>query len=411
MKRFYKKLLFEYLELFPCVAILGVRQCGKTTMLKELPDDWKIFDLEKESDYQIITRDTDLFLRLNKNHIAIDESQLHPKLFPALRVAIDNDRNKKGRFVLTGSSSPELIKSISESLAGRVGLIELSPFSLCEAFELPQSDFFKLLTEKADIASLTENLKIQCSIKDVHDYWLSGAFPEPWLVNKSGNNKRFLKLWMQNYIQTYIFRDILRLFPGLNQEKFRMFFQMLSNVSGNIINYSTIARSLGVSQPTVREYCRIAHGTYIWRQIPPYVQNAAKRVVKHPKGYLRDSGMLHFLLHIDTLDSLLSHPVMGFSWEAMVIEEIIRGFKILGVNFDYYYYRTGAGAEVDLILEGEMGLLPIEIKYSQTASLKELRGIRDFIKEKNCKFGIVINNSDKIVQYTDTLVGIPFGAV
>jgi uncharacterized protein len=237
MERFYKKLLFEYLELFPCVAILGVRQCGKTTMLKELPKDWKIFDLEKESDYQIIARDTDLFLRLNKNHIAIDESQLHPKLFPALRVAIDNDRNKKGRFVLTGSSSPELIKSISESLAGRVGLIELSPFSLCEAFELPQSDFFRLLTEKADIASLTKNLKIQCSIEEVHDYWLSGAFPEPWVVNKSGNNKRFLKLWMQNYIQTYIFRDILRLFPGLNQEKFRMFFQILSNVSGNIINY------------------------------------------------------------------------------------------------------------------------------------------------------------------------------
>jgi uncharacterized protein len=121
--------------------------------------------------------------------------------------------------------------------------------------------------------------------------------------------------------------------------------------------------------------------------------------------------MLHFLLHIDTQQSLLSHPVMGFSWEAMVMEEIIRGFNILGVNFDYYYYRTGSGAEVDLILEGDMGLLPIEIKYNQSVSLKELRGIYDFIKERDCKFGIVINNSDKIVQYTDKIIGIPFGAI
>ena len=133
-----------------------------------------------------------------------------------------------------------------------------------------------------------------------------------------------------------------------------VFIQMLGNLSGNIINYSDVARVLGVSQPTVREYFHIAHGTFIWRHIPPYEKNAAKRIVKHPKGYLRDSGILHFLLHLDNFDALSAHPQMGHSWESMVIENLLQGLNARGAAYDCYYYRTGAGAEIDLILEGEL---------------------------------------------------------
>ncbi|NNF98997.1 MAG: ATP-binding protein, partial [Desulfobacteraceae bacterium] len=391
MKRHYFSLLEEYLDAFPCVAILGVRQCGKTTLLKMLPEKWKIYDLEKISDHQLISQDPDLFLDLNKTNIAIDESQLFPGLFPALRAAIDADRSMVGRYVVTGSSSPDLLNKISESLAGRIGIIELSPLSLPEAYEAPTSVFFDLLatrTRPEDMPeAMMDKLGPRINSVKIHGHWLKGGYPEPWIRNTA----RFHKLWMQNYIGTYLNRDIVQLFPGLNHQKYRLFLQMLSNLSGTIINYSHVARSLGVSQPTVRDYFTIAHGTFLWRTIPAYEKNATKRIVKHPKGYVRDTGLLHFMLHQYTLDDLMVHPAMGGSWEALVIETLIRGLNAKGLHFDYFYYRTGAGAEIDLILEGEFGLIPIEIKRSEAVSARELRTITDFVNERKCEYGMVIN--------------------
>lgn len=171
---------------------------------------------------------------------------------------------------------------------------------------------------------------------------------------------------------------------------------------------SEVARSLGVSQPTVRDYFQIADGTFLWRTIPAYTQNTLKRVVKHPKGYFRDSGLLHSLLRIPDIDTLLSHPIMGQSWEGLVIEEIIRGLKAVGAVFDYYYYRTGGGAEVDLILESDFGLIPVEIKYGQTVPPRQLRALKEVIKENNCRFGLVINNDETPRLYDDQIAGIPF---
>ncbi|VAW38428.1 hypothetical protein MNBD_DELTA04-231 [hydrothermal vent metagenome] len=406
MKRQYTDLLHELLGLFPCVAIVGVRQCGKTTLLKQLPEPWRHFDLEKGSDYEVISRDPDLFLRLNPTHTAIDEAQLLPELFSSLRVAIDADRSRSGRFVITGSSSPELTRSIAESLAGRVAVIELAPLAFSEIFMPSPSPLVRLVVDKARPGDFLQLTTSDDTLAHVHDYWLRGGYPEPWLKN----SPRFTKLWAGNYIQTYLERDILQLFPGLNRQKYRLFLQMLGNISGSIVNYSNMARILAISQPTAREYLQIAHGTFIWRHIPAFVRNASKRLVKHPKGYLRDSGLLHFLLHLYTIDDLLAHPVMGSSWEAMVIEELLRGFNILGVPCQYFYYRTGGGAEVDLVLEGEFGLIPVEIKYGQKVPGRELRPIRDFIREFDCPYGLVINNADRTVLYDERLVGVPFGA-
>lgn len=404
MERHYYSLLLEYLSLFPCVAIFGVRQCGKTTLVNMLPKEWTFFDLENAADFSQISRDPDLFLRLHPEKTAIDEAQLLPELFPALRVAIDLDRRKAGRFVITGSSSPDLQKRVSESLAGRVAIIEMSPFSLREAHALPVSPFYSLLLSKAPVTSFKREIKEEIPVSKTHAYWFKGGYPEPYLKN----SHRFSKLWMQNYVRTYLDRDIRRLFPSLNFQKYRLFLQMLSNLSGTIINYSRVARALSVSQPTARDYFMIAHGSYIWRMIPPYEKNPGKRISKHPKGILRDTGLLHFMLHQYSLQDLYAHPAMGQSWEAMVIEDILKNLNALGISFDYYYYRTGGGAEVDLILEGEFGLLPVEIKFSQNVSSRELRGLKDFIREKQCPYGVVINNNDKITLYTENIIGIPF---
>jgi len=404
MKRYALKFVEELLGYFPCVAITGVRQCGKTTLINQLPKKWKIFDLEKGDDYDLISRDTDLFFRLNPEFVALDEAQLQANIFPALRVAIDNDRNKKGRFIITGSSSVDLLHSISESLAGRVAIVEMSPLTMSEAFEQAQAEIYDLIANKNLLSQFNDLKPTSISVKQQHQYWLRGGYPELW-VNKS---KRFHQLWMQNYMQTYLSRDIMQLFPGLNREKYRLFINMLGHLSGSVINYSQVARSLGVSQPTVRDYFNIIDGTFIWRNIPSYEKNAKKRIVKHPKGYLRDSGILNHLLHLKNIDDVLAHPSMGNSWEAMVIENVIRGLKNKGVDFDYYYYRTGTGSEVDLILEGEFGLLPIEIKHAQNVKLRDIRGIINFINDYQCDYGVVISNTSKPVYINEKLINIPF---
>ncbi|MGB1110681.1 MAG: ATP-binding protein, partial [Gammaproteobacteria bacterium] len=390
MNRHAFSLLKELLGLFPCVALVGVRQCGKTTLLKELLPDWRLFDLEKLADHDTIARDPDLFLRLNPAQVAIDESQLLPTLFPALRVAIDSQRDVAGRFVITGSSSPELLSAISESLAGRIAIIEMGPFSLAEAYALPPSPIYELLAGRAPLAELS-SLQPRLTLEQTTAYWLHGGYPEPWLKD----TPRFRKLWMQNYLQSYFDRDLLRLFPGLDRQKFRLFVQMLAQISGNIINYSEVARALGVSQPTARDYFQIAHGTFIWRHLPAYEKNATKRVVKHPKGYLRDSGLLHYLLHLQSRDDLMAHPRMGASWEGIVIETLLRGFAAAGVDCQAFHYRTGGGAEIDLVLEGEFGVVPVDIKHTQHVDARSLRALRDFVRERDCRYGIVINNDEQ----------------
>jgi predicted AAA+ superfamily ATPase len=406
MKRAYESLLKEYLSIFPCVALLGPRQCGKTTFLREqiAVKGWKLLDMERRSDFDTIMRDPDLFLRLNPGDVAIDEAQRIPDLFPALRVAIDADRKRKGRFIITGSSSPGLLRAVSESLAGRIGIIEMAPFSFAEITHRNKSPFFNAFSAKNPGPEHFRNLKPQADIVRAHHYWFRGGYPEPWLMKKP----RAVQVWMDQYVNTYIERDISKLFPGLNFERFRQFIQMLASLSGTIVNYSETARALGVNYMTVRDYFEIAHGSFLWRTIPSYEKNAMKRIVKHPRGHLRDFGLLNHLLRIADQEMLLGHPRAGNFWEGVVVEEILRGLACRGVSHDYYYYRTHAGAEIDLVLEGRFGCIPIEIKYGQTVDPRALRSLSDFIAERECPVGIVINNDEECRQYDEKIIGVPF---
>ncbi|MSQ53455.1 MAG: ATP-binding protein [Betaproteobacteria bacterium] len=406
MKRATLSLLRAYLKTFPCVALLGVRQCGKTTLLESLPAKWRRFDLERRADYAVISRDPDTFFRVNSRQVAIDEAQVLPEIFSALRVAIDARRGEKGRFVITGSSSPALLRSVSESLAGRVGIIEMAPFSWVEVTQTTGRDSFlrRLQDRSAAPADLIEGLKPRGNLARAHDFWFRGGYPEPWLNPED----LFRARWVGQYIQTYLFRDVKRLFPGLDDVRFRRFLEMLGGLSGRVLNYADIARALAVSQPTVRDWFDIAHGTFIWRAIPAYSKNVVKRVVKHPRGYLRDSGLLHALLHIPDTNALLSHPQMGASWEGMVAEEILRQLSSLGVAHQYSYYRTGAGAEVDLVVEGDFGRVAVEIKHTSAVGGRDLRGLRDFVTEQKARLGVVVNNDIVPRQYEEDLIGLPF---
>ena len=183
MKRAYEDLLRSYLKTFPCVALIGVRQCGKTTLLQSLPKDWRHYDLERRADHDVVSRDADAFFRLNPRRVALDEAQLAPEVFPALRVAIDAHRAERGRFVITGSSSPEMLRSVSESLAGRVGVIELAPFSWEEVTGTCGRDSLlrRLQNRGTKSASLIAGLKPRGDARRAHQFWFRGGFPEPWL--------------------------------------------------------------------------------------------------------------------------------------------------------------------------------------------------------------------------------------
>ena len=407
MKRQYQQLIHDYLNYFPCVVLVGARQTGKSTLIEMVAGDRELFDLEVRADYNQVANDPDLFLRLNDNPIAFDEAQLLPELFPALRVAIDRDRKAYGKYLLSGSSSPDLLNAISESLAGRVGIIELAPFSFSETREIDSPKLLSLFHEDTDaeeIFTQWSSTSIGKNVESLARYWFQGGYPEPWLRD----SEQFSEVWSEQYIKTYIERDVARLFPKISSVRFRRFIELLAGCSGTIINYSNIATILEVSQPTVKDYFDIAHGTFIWRTIPAYSKKVSKRVSKHPRGYLRDSGLLHHILQIPSHRRLLSHPQMGSSWEGMVIEEILKTLNAAGIQHRPYYYRTSGGAEVDLILEGKFGLIPFEIKYTQNVNSRHLRPIRDFVDEFGCAFGVVINNDEKVRRYDEKLLGIPF---
>ena len=403
IKRDIEKSIQFLLKSFPAVALLGARQVGKSTLLKNLPNQVKFYDLERASDYEKISDSSQLELILQdrgKELIAFDEAQLCPSLFSALRVSIDESRDQNGQFILTGSSSPHLIKNISESLAGRIAILEVPQLTWNEALEKKQSKFYEYLSSPEKF----KTLKNLYSRQDIEELCFTGLYPEPFLKRKKEVEYR---LWLENYIKTYIERDIRSLFPQLQLDSYKRFIKMLSVSSGELFKASNFAKSLDVANSTIKKYIEIAEGTYLWRNLNCYSKNTKKRLVKTHKGYIRDTSIVNYLLNVNSKEDLLSHPAFGQIWESFVIEQIIKNIQNQFIRSDFYFYRTHHQAEIDLILEGEFGLVPIEIKSGAFTKKFQLIALKSFIEEQDCKFGIVINNASEICRLDEKIYQIP----
>jgi len=404
-KRILQHKVDTLLGMFPVVAIVGSRQCGKSTFVKNLRPDWKYYDLESPDDYQLISSDPVAFFSINHSHIIIDEAQQYPEIFKVLRGVIDADRKIKGRFIVTGSSSPDITKGITESLAGRIATVEMAPFKQCEYYEKNLSGFYATLINSGGIDRLMK-LQPAHSLEQSMTVWFKGGFPEPLIESES--SEIFYSQWFENYMADYVSRDIRGLFPRLNIHNFRRFLTLLAQFSGHQLNMSIMARALEISIPTVRDYLDIIHQTFLWRNMDAYTKNPAKKVQKSKKGFFRDQGILHYLLKITDLDSLLIHPVAGFSFESFVIEEIIRGFQAtLATQLDFTYYRTIDKSEIDLIVEGGFGVIPVEIKLASVVKAKSLRALEIFISDTHAKYGILINRGKRIERLSDKILQIP----
>jgi len=405
-KRAIEKKINRLLELFPVVAIVGPRQCGKSTLVKQLRPDWKYYDLESPDDYQLISSDPVAFFALNTKNVIIDEAQQYPDLFRVLRGVVDSDRKRKGRFILTGSSSPDIVKGITESLAGRIATVEMWPFKQSEYCETGLPDMFELLTDGAvkpdDFLQLQPSQRLDQTMR----VWFKGGFPEPLI--ESEKNPDFHLQWMENYIMNYVGRDIRMLFPRLHIHNFRRFLTLLAQFSGHQLNMSDMARALEVSVSTIKDYLDIIHQTFLWRNLEPYTKNSLKKVQKARKGFFRDQGLLHFFLKINDLNSLLIHPVAGFSFESFVIEEIIRGLQAtMATQLEFNYYRTIDKSEIDLVIDGSFGTIPIEVKLNSIVNRKALRGLKNFLTDTKTNYAILINRGKRIELIADKIIQIP----
>lgn len=384
--------------------ILGARQCGKTTLAKMLRPDWRYLDFDNPADLaHFVEHDPVFFLNHYDRNLIIDEAPAYPPVFDILRGIIDQHRELKGRFILTGSSSPELLKQVTNSLAGRVAMIELGTMMPSELYGKKTPLFYQYFQDNLSIQNLT-TLQPVMSKSEMQQAWLKGGYPEPVLHS----DPIFFQYWMAEYQKTYLFRDVASLFPRLNHQAYQRFLSILARLSGTILNKSDLARSIEISEPTIRDYLQIAEGTFLWRSIPSFDRHPLRQVVKMPKGHFRDSGLLNYLLRLHTIDDLISYPKVGLLFESFVIEQMIKHLETTSiVNWQYYFYRTKHGAEVDLILDGHFGLIPIEIKLGQTVTQKQLVTLKAFISENKSPLGILINQADTIEMLADNIIQIP----
>ena len=321
------------------VAIIGPRQAGKTTLARSIADSWPsalYLDLESREDRDKLT-DPTLFLRqFETSLVVLDEIHRAPEIFSTLRGLIDQGRRTghgRGRFLVLGSASIDLLRQSGESLAGRISYIELGPFS---AVELP-----------ADESTLLR-------------LWLRGGFPGSYLAENDGASLQ----WRSDFIRTYLERDVPLLGPRVPAETLERFWTMLAHNQGALLNASRLASGLQISSPTVQRYIDLMTDLLLVRQLSPFHRNLGKRLVKSRKVYVRDSGLVHALLGIRTFNELVGHPVAGPSWEGMVIENLL---ELAPQHTMASFYRTAAGAEIDLVLEiPGHGLWAIEIKRSLT---------------------------------------------
>lgn len=362
--------LQESMAFFPVTGIIGPRQVGKTTLAKHLMTESlkeSIYvDLENPAD-QAMLSDPILFFNQNQEKcVVLDEVQRMPELFPILRSMVDQYRTNS-RFIILGSASPELIRDSSESLAGRIMYEELAPFSLPEVNH----------------------------IKDIFFHWFNGGFPDAFMAPTASLRRK----WLAAFIQSYTERDLPMLGLDINRSLIRRLWTMLAHLHGNILNMNNLSRSLEVSSTSIKKYISFLEEAFLVRQLYPYHANVKKRLVKSPKVYIRDSGILHHLLNIPDYQSLTSNPVIGPSWEGYVVEQISH---LIDHETEMYYYRTHDGAECDLILvKGNQPFLALEIKYTSTPKIS--RGLTQAFHDIRAPENFIITPGSKNYMIRDDI--------
>ena len=366
IKRRLKNTIISYLKNFPAVALLGPRQSGKTTLAKTFSATYYDLEVEQEKlrldlQWEEITQSDHL--------IVLDEAQCYPEIFPRIRSAIDNRRDKMGRFMILGSVSPGLMVQVSEFLTGRIALCELSPFYIDEV-----------------------------KSKGLDNLWLVGGFPDGGILKRDS-----FPLWQKSYLDLLAMRDLpqwgLPATPQVTQRLFRM----LAVSNGNVWNASQIGKSMGLSYHTVNSYLNYLEQAYLIRRLQPFHTNIRKRLVKSPKVYWRDTGLLHSLQGVNRSDDLIVQPWVGFSWEGFVIEQILICLEAQGRHYEAYFFRTNDGHELDLFLVLNGKKWGFEIKLSGSPGRDELDRLKKAAEMVGADRKVLISRTRREIEGADVV--------
>jgi predicted AAA+ superfamily ATPase len=395
--------LRQYLQFFPVVAVLGARQVGKTTLVQELLGDrFKTVTFDPVQDIGNARSDPDLFLQNNPSPLFLDEIQYAPELLSAIKRRVDRS-DETGQYVISGSQNLSVLKDVSESLAGRLGILNLLPMSQREIHTSIEVDF----------------MREWMTSTDVHDTFLGARESQPAFpaIFKGGYPKllefpeEMVFAYFESYMQTYIERDVRKVADIGNLQTFGAFIRLLAAHTGQEINQNQLGRELGVDRKTAVAWTEIAQATFQWLTIPAYTRNPIKRILGKGKGIYMDTGFACYLQHISSPDAIAGHPMQGRLFETFVILEILKSFQEWSSKPKLYHFRTYAGAEVDLILELNGKLYPIEIKCKTNPGLKDCRGFLSFqecFPTESVMPGLVICAIDRPSRLNESIWAVPW---
>ncbi len=400
-----------YLDTFPVTILTGARQSGKSTFLTHNCDGrkWQYISLDQRNVLERIERDPDFFIEHIGDYVIIDEAQKVPAVFNAVKWLVDRKKNVK--IVLSGSANFLLLKQVGETLAGRAGILELYPFTARERLEVPNL-LLHVIDNAGSLREFLDGIKQinMIPFDDVIEHIMWGGYPK--VYEFADVKKR--QLWLENYRTTYIERDLRDLPQVANITDFQRLHTLVAHQSASLLNYSTLAGELGITVPTVKRYVQILIASYQCSLLEPYYINIRKRLIKSPKIFLADTGMAHYLMGYGGKENLLNSGAFGKGVESHIVSEFIKARSYSMSRSALYFWRTVNKSEIDLIIETNKTIVPIEIKSSKRIPQISLRGIKEFMcvkTKKKIPFAIVFYAGDEVYIVDDKIVAVPLGYV
>lgn len=390
---------------FPAVVISGARQVGKSTLIERHFPEWDSVVFDPVVDIGNARADPELFLRNHRTPLVLDEIQYCPELVPSLKRAIDANR-QPGLFILTGSQQWSVLQSIAESLAGRAVFIDLEGFSLSEVTgDIVEPSWLERYLDSPDdfLSSKGRRLPLK---RTIYEQLWRGWLPEADVLSVS-----VLPDYLGAYLRTYIERDVRLMLDAGDWQQFGRFVQLLAALTAQEVNHSQLGREVGITPQTAKRWISVLKATFQWHEVPAWHGNMLKRISLKPKGYMADTGLVCHLQSLSSPKSIGGHPLAGALFESAVLAEVRKLAAPLSVRPSFYHWRLHSGSEVDLILERDGRLYPIEIKLNSQPKPKDARGLQAFRsshRERQVAPGLVVSAVEKIQQLTDHDYAIPW---
>ncbi len=409
--RLIEKKIEGYFDVFSVVSIIGPRQCGKSTLLehysKKDKSKWQYFNLDLRTIRSKVEADPDLFVRDFDSNVIIDEAQKVPDLFHALKSLVDKKFPHK--ILLSGSTNFLMLESISESMSGRIGILEMLPFSLAERLEYKSNNLVNLLLESQDANTAFKKLNKLEGIEEskIFDFILKGGFPKIHELKSS----EAIDIWFQNYLTTYIDKDVRDIANINDLESFQHVYKLLAYQTANLLNFSNISGDIGLDIKTVKKFFSILEMTYHYKKLFSFRENFKDKITKTPKLFSIDTGILNHLLNNNTKDEMMNSGHWSHILETWVFSELHKQVKNSNPKKEIFFYRTRNDSEIDFILQEGKKLIPIEVKSGSQVKPMQLRSIKAFIDDYSKKFeipfGIVFHRADEVSWLAENILGLP----